>query len=52
VRAEAGHERERALEAMRAKIEVVAREMVLTPVEQELAEYERFRGELRTAAGS
>jgi hypothetical protein len=51
VRSSAGRERERALEAMRARIGVVAREMVLIPVEQELAEYGRFLGELRIAAG-
>ncbi len=51
VRAEAGHERERVLDTMHAKVEVVAREMVLVPVEQELAEYGRFRSELRIAAG-
>jgi GTP-binding protein EngB required for normal cell division len=52
VRSSAGHEREQTLAAMRGKIEVVAREMVLVPVEQELAEFDRFRGELRIAAGS
>jgi hypothetical protein len=51
VRSAAGRERARALEAMRARIGVVAREMVLIPVEQELAEYGRFRNELRIAAG-
>jgi hypothetical protein len=51
VRSAAGRERARALEAMRARIGVVAREMVLSPVEQELAEYGRFLGELRIAAG-
>jgi hypothetical protein len=51
VRSSAGRERERALEAMRARIGVVAREMVLIPVEQELAEYGRFLSELRIAAG-
>lgn len=52
VRAAAGRERERLLGAMRGKIAVVAREMVLIPAEQELAEYERFRSELRIAAGA
>jgi hypothetical protein len=51
VRSAAGRERARGLEAMRARIGVVAREMVLTPVEQELAEYGRFLNELRIAAG-
>jgi hypothetical protein len=51
VRSAAGRERARALEAMRARIGVVAREMVLIPVEQELAEYGRFLDELRIAAG-
>jgi hypothetical protein len=51
VRSAAGRERARAREAMRAGIEVVAREMVLGPVEQELAEYRRFLSELRIAAG-
>jgi hypothetical protein len=51
VRSAAGRERALALEAMRARIGVVAREMVLIPVEQELAEYGRFLGELRIAAG-
>jgi GTP-binding protein EngB required for normal cell division len=52
VRSSAGREREQTLAAMRAKIEVVAREMVLNPVEQELTEFQRFRSELRIAAGS
>jgi hypothetical protein len=51
VRSAAGRERARALEAMRARIGMVAREMVLIPVEQELAEYRRFLSELRIAAG-
>jgi hypothetical protein len=50
-RSAAGRDRARALEAMRARIGVVAREMVLSPVEQELAEYRRFLSELRIAAG-
>jgi hypothetical protein len=50
-RSAAVRERARALEAMRARIGVVAREMVLSPVEQELAEYQRFLSELRVAAG-
>jgi GTP-binding protein EngB required for normal cell division len=51
VRSAAGRERGRVLEAMRARIGALAREMVLIPVEQELAEYGRFRSELRIAAG-
>jgi GTP-binding protein EngB required for normal cell division len=51
VRSAAGRERGRVLAAMRARIAVLAREMVLIPVEQELAEYGRFRSELRIAAG-
>jgi GTP-binding protein EngB required for normal cell division len=39
-------------ERMRDRIENVAREMVVEPAEQELAEYQRFRDELRVAAGS
>jgi hypothetical protein len=35
---------------MRARIAVVAREMVVVPAEQELSEYHRFREELRAAA--
>ena len=38
-------------ETMREKIQNVAREMVIEPAEQELAEYHRFRDELRVAAG-
>ena len=52
VRAAAGRERGALLEAMRAKIGTVAREMVLAPAEQELAEFQRFRSELRVAAGA
>jgi GTP-binding protein EngB required for normal cell division len=52
VRGAAGRERELLLETMRAKIEAVAREMVLAPAGQELAEYQRFRSELRVAAGA
>jgi GTP-binding protein EngB required for normal cell division len=52
VRSAAGRERQGLLDAMRAKIATVAREMVLTPAEQELAEFQRFRAELRTAAGA
>jgi GTP-binding protein EngB required for normal cell division len=52
VRAAAGQESERVQETMRARIGDVAREMVITPLEQELAEYERFRDEFRIVAGS
>jgi GTP-binding protein EngB required for normal cell division len=52
VRAAAGRERGLLLETIRAKIETVAREMVLAPAELELAEFQRFRGELRVAAGA
>lgn len=51
VRSAAARERETLLETMRARIGAVAREMVLAPAERELAEYQRFRGELRVAAG-
>jgi GTP-binding protein EngB required for normal cell division len=51
VRSAAGRERARARAAMRDGIGVVARDMVLGPVEQELAEYRRFLSELRIAAG-
>jgi GTP-binding protein EngB required for normal cell division len=50
VRSAAGHERDEMQERMRDKIGSVASEMVVAPTEQELAEYERFRTELRTAA--
>ena len=52
VRAAAGRERELLLETMRARIGTVAAEMVLAPADQELTEYQRFRGELRVAAGA
>ena len=51
VRAAAGREREVLLETMRARVGTVAREMVLVPADQELGEYQRFRSELRVAAG-
>jgi hypothetical protein len=35
---------------MRAKIAAVAREMVIMPAEQELAEYRRFADEFRIVA--
>ena len=52
VRAAAEQESERVQETMRAKIGDVAREMVISPVEQDLAEYVRFRDEFRVVAGS
>ena len=52
VRAAAEQESERVQETMRARIGNVARQMVITPLEQELAEYERFRREFRIVAGS
>jgi hypothetical protein len=51
VRSAASREREEMQETMQGKIESVARDMVVTPTEQELAEYERFRAELTAAAG-
>jgi hypothetical protein len=47
----ADRERVRVEQAMRTRIAKVAREYVLVPVEQELSEYDRFRGELKTARG-
>jgi len=52
VRAAAEQESERVQETMRARIAEVAREMVIVPAEEELAEYRRFRHELRVAAGA
>jgi GTP-binding protein EngB required for normal cell division len=52
VRSAAERESEQARETMREKIGDVAREMVVAPAEQELAEYQRFRDELAVAAGS
>jgi GTP-binding protein EngB required for normal cell division len=52
VRSAAARERGQVQEAMRAKIGVVAREMVLMPAEEELAEYRRFVDEFRVVAGS
>jgi hypothetical protein len=50
VRSAAVRERGRVQEAMRAKIAVVAREMVIMPAELELAEYRRFVDEFRIVA--
>jgi len=52
VRNAAELESQQVQETMREKIENVARQMVIEPAEQELAEYQRFRDELRVAAGS
>ena len=52
VHAAAEQESERVQQTMRARIGNVAHEMVIVPVEQELAEYGRFRDELRVAAGA
>jgi hypothetical protein len=51
VRSAAGRERELLLETIHDRIRTVAAEMVLAPADRELAEYQRFRGELRVAAG-
>jgi GTP-binding protein EngB required for normal cell division len=52
VRTAAEMESLRVQETMRDRIDNVAREMVVEPAEQELSEYQRFRDELRVAAGS
>jgi hypothetical protein len=52
VRAAAEQESERVQETMRARIGKVAHEMVIVPAEQELAEYGRFRDQLRVTAGA
>ena len=51
-RAAAEREREQVQETMRAGIGTVARDMVVIPTEQELAEFARFRGEFQVASGS
>ena len=51
VRVAAEQEQERVAAAMRSRMAVVARDMVVMPIEQELFEYERFTEELRVAAG-
>ncbi len=51
VRAAAAEESRQIASVMRERMAVVAREMVIVPAEQELSELERFRGELRVAAG-
>jgi hypothetical protein len=40
------------LHTIRSNIASVTRELVLTPVGTELADYERFRTELATAGGA
>jgi hypothetical protein len=52
VRSGAQRERQRMLETMHTGTQGVVHDMVIVPVEQELAEYRRFRDELRVAAGS
>ncbi len=52
VRAAAEREREQVQATMRAGIAVVARDMVVIPAEQELAEFGRFRSEYQIAAGA
>jgi GTP-binding protein EngB required for normal cell division len=47
----ADREREQAVQAIRARIAGVTRELVLAPVGTELADYERFRAELAAARG-
>jgi GTP-binding protein EngB required for normal cell division len=51
VRAAAEREREQVQEAMQTGIAAVARDMVVIPTEQELAEFGRFRSEYQVAAG-
>jgi energy-coupling factor transporter ATP-binding protein EcfA2 len=48
----ADSERERAEQAMRESVAVVARDLVLVPAGLEIAEYERFRMELGVAQGT
>jgi hypothetical protein len=48
----ADSERERAEQAMRARVAVVARDLVLVPAGREIAEYERFRKGLAVAQGT
>jgi uncharacterized membrane protein len=51
VRAAADRETAQFTEAMRGKIAAVARDLVIVPAEQELAELDRFRDELRVVSG-
>jgi GTP-binding protein EngB required for normal cell division len=48
----ADHERERAERAMRERVAVVARDLVLVPAGREIAQYEHFRKELTVAQGA
>jgi GTP-binding protein EngB required for normal cell division len=48
----AEHERENAERQMRTQIGEVAQRLVVSPVEQELSSYHRFRDELATARGA
>jgi GTP-binding protein EngB required for normal cell division len=48
----AERERERAERAMRERVAVVARDLVLVPAGREIAQYETFRKELAVAQGS
>jgi hypothetical protein len=48
----AERERERAERAMGEQVAGVARDLVLAPLGQEIAQYERFRHDLAVAAGA
>ncbi|HEY7429917.1 MAG TPA: GTPase [Streptosporangiaceae bacterium] len=48
---EAGREREQVERRMREEIALVAQRLVVTPAEQELSEFARFREELKVARG-
>ena len=48
----AERERQRAEQAMREQVAAAARDLVLVPVGQEIAQYERYRRELAVAGGS
>jgi hypothetical protein len=49
---QAAHERGRVEARMREAIGVIARQMVIAPVEQELSEFARFREAFAQAAGT
>jgi hypothetical protein len=51
VRSGATRERGRVQDAIRARFGAVARDMALSPAEEELAEYRRFLDEFRIVAG-
>jgi uncharacterized membrane protein len=51
VRVAAERELQRVDAAMRSRLAMVASEMVVTPIEHELFEYDRFLEDLRVAAG-